>query len=484
MNPQNSREIGERIADAICIFVGYFVATEIALAQHWGRILVVPHVRESVAQSQYSALLVVAILCWLTLTAFTETYRPHRTERLNFLARALTRTLLTWALITITAVFSLKFEYVSRQFIAYFVGASAGFIFVRQLGTTLSLRTLRRSTHRWRTAVVIGDDEATCEHFAALLTATHPMGYQEVVVQTTWRAANHNGNGHGNGKGSQSGYNFDATSFAQFDDVYLIGVNDGADSPAGAEGVLALLKKGKSVHIIPSLLDTRLFRQSLGDVAGIPVLSVSKGELSPIQSAVKRSVDFVLSSILLVVLSPLIGAVALAVKWTSPGSALFRQKRLGLNGEPFTLYKFRTMRADAEQVLKNSPALYEKYVQNNFKLPKGEDPRLTPLGRFLRVTSLDELPQLYNVLIGEMSLVGPRPIVPHEAEQYGDSGMLFMSAKPGMTGHWQVSGRSEIAEYRKRVELDLEYIRDQSLGKDIEILLRTVPAVLRRRGAN
>ena len=261
-------------------------------------------------------------------------------------------------------------------------------------------------------------------------------------------------------------------------------MNDGADSPAGAEGVLALLKNGKSVHIIPSLLDTRLFRQSLGDVAGIPVLSVSKGELSPIQSAVKRTVDFAGCAILLVVLSPLIGAIALVVRRTSPGPALFRQKRLGLKGEPFTLYKFRTMRSDAEQILKSSPALYEKYVQNNFKLPKGEDPRLTPLGKFLRATSLDELPQLFNVLIGEMSLVGPRPIVPHEAVQYGDSGTLFMSAKPGMTGHWQVSGRSEIAEYRKRVELDLEYIRDQSLGKDIEILLRTVPAVLRRRGAN
>jgi exopolysaccharide production protein ExoY len=238
------------------------------------------------------------------------------------------------------------------------------------------------------------------------------------------------------------------------------------------------------VHIIPSLLDTRLFRQSLGDVAGIPVLSVSKGELSPIQSAVKRTVDFVLSSILLVILSPVIGAIAAVVKLTSPGPVLFRQKRLGLNGEPFILFKFRTMRKDAEQVLKNSPALYEKYLQNNFKLPNGEDPRLTPVGKFLRTASLDELPQLFNVLIGEMSLVGPRPIVPHEAIEYGDSGMLFMSAKPGMTGHWQVSGRSEIAEYRKRVELDLEYIRDQSLGKDIEILLRTVPAVLRRRGAS
>jgi lipopolysaccharide/colanic/teichoic acid biosynthesis glycosyltransferase len=142
------------------------------------------------------------------------------------------------------------------------------------------------------------------------------------------------------------------------------------------------------------------------------------------------------------------------------------------------------MRTDAEQILKNSPSLYAKYLKNNFKLPKGEDPRLAPLGRFLRVTSLDELPQLFNVLIGEMSLVGPRPIVPLEAIHYGDSAMLFMSAKPGMTGHWQVSGRSEIAEYHKRVELDLEYIRDQSLGKDLEILMRTVPAVLRRKGAN
>jgi len=271
---------------------------------------------------------------------------------------------------------------------------------------------------------------------------------------------------------------------AGFDDVYLLGVSDGADSPLSAECVLALLKQGKSVHIIPSLLDTRLFRQSLGDVAGIPVLSVSKGELSQVQAAVKRAGDFVLSGVLLIVLSPLMAAVAIAVKLTSPGPALFRQKRLGLEGRPFTLFKFRTMRADAEQILRDTPSLREKYLQNNFKLPKGEDPRLTPLGKFLRATSLDELPQLFNVLIGEMSLVGPRPIVPHEAVEYGDSATLFMSAKPGMTGHWQVSGRSEIAEYRKRVELDLEYIRDQSLGKDFEILLRTVPAVLRRKGAN
>ena len=475
LNPQNSREFAERIADAICIFVGYLVATEIALALHWGRILIIPLGRASEAQSQYSVLLVLGVLSWLTLTAFTETYRPHRTERLKFVAQGLMRTLLTWALITTTAVFSLKFEYVSRQFLGYFVSTSMVFIFSRQLATTLFLRNLRRSAHKWRTAVVLGDDEATCEHFAGLLTAAHPMGYQQVAVQHTKRVTN--------GNGAESGYDFHADSLAQFDDVFLIGVNDGANSPAGAQGVLTLLKQGKSVHIIPSLLNTRLFRQSLGDVAGIPVLSVSKGELNPVQAGVKRAFDFVISALLLIVLSPAMAVIAVAIKLTSPGPALFRQRRLGLNGKPFTFYKFRTMRADAEQILKDSPSLYDKFVKNDFKLPKGEDPRIAPLGRFLRASSLDELPQLFNVLIGEMSLVGPRPVEPPQAVQYGDSATLFMSAKPGMTGHWQVNGRSEI-EDNKRVELDLEYIRDQSLGKDLEILIRTVPAVLRRKGAH
>jgi exopolysaccharide production protein ExoY len=479
LNPQNSREVVERIADAICIVVGYLVATEIALAMHWGRIQIFPHGGASPAQSQYSALLILGILSWLTLTTYTETYQPHRTERLNFLARRLTQTLLIWSLVTITATFALKFEYLSRQFTGYFIAASMVLIFVRQLGTVLALRNLRRSAHKWRTAVVIGDDEATCDHFAGLLTAAHPMGYQRVAVQPGKRGIGCNG-----GNRTESGGDCKCASLEQIDDVYLIGVNDGADGSASAGCMLTLLKQGKSVHLVPSLLDTRLFRQSLGDIAGIPVLSVSKGELTPIQAAVKRTIDLVVSAVLLIALSPVMAAIAAAIKLASPGTVLFRQRRLGLNGKPFTLYKFRTMRADAEKILKNSPSLYAKFLENNFKLPKGEDPRLAPLGRFLRAASLDELPQLFNVLIGEMSLVGPRPIVPHEAVQYGDSAMLFMSAKPGMTGHWQVNGRSEIAEYGKRVELDLEYIRDQSIGKDLEILLRTVPAVLRRKGAN
>ncbi len=478
MNPQNSKELAERIADTICIFVGYFLATVIALAMDLGRIQVFPHGRVSAAQSEYSALLILAILSWLTLTAYTDTYRPHRTERLNFLARKMIQTLLIWSLATFAAIFALKFQYLSRQFTGYFIAASMVLIFFRQQATAIVLRSLRRSAHRWRTAVVVGDDELTCERFAQLLTFAHPMGYQRIDVQPPQRTVDTDGNGAG------SGGNFKAASLKEIDDVYLLGVNDGGNGLASAERMLALLKQGKSVHIVPSLLDTRLFRQSLGDIAGIPVLSVSKGELTLVQAAIKRSLDLVLSALLLVVLSPSMAAIAVAIKLTSPGPVLFRQKRLGLTGEPFTFLKFRTMRADAEQILKNSPALYAKFLRNNFKLPKGEDPRLAPLGRFLRATSLDELPQLFNVLIGQMSLVGPRPVEPPQALQYGDSAKLFMSAKPGMTGHWQVSGRSEIEEYQKRVELDLEYIRDQSIGKDLEILLRTVPVVLGRKGAH
>jgi exopolysaccharide production protein ExoY len=128
--------------------------------------------------------------------------------------------------------------------------------------------------------------------------------------------------------------------------------------------------------------------------------------------------------------------------------------------------------------------LHKRYVQNNYKLPKNDDFRITPIGGLLRTTSLDELPQLFNVLRGDMSLVGPRPIVPSELEKYGDCRGLFMSVKPGLTGNWQINGRSSIEDYSHRAALDLEYIRDQSLRNDVDILLKTIPAVVLRRGAH
>jgi exopolysaccharide biosynthesis polyprenyl glycosylphosphotransferase len=197
----------------------------------------------------------------------------------------------------------------------------------------------------------------------------------------------------------------------------------------------------------------------------------------------KRVLDVVIASTMCVVLAIPILMIALAIKATSPGPVFFMHERYGRNRRLFKMYKFRSMRRDAETTLLNSSVLYEKYTENNFKLPEGSDPRVTPLGHWLRKCSLDELPQLWNVLRGDMSLVGPRPIVPAEAGRYGSAAALLLALKPGMTGLWVVEGRSKIS-YPRRAELELKYVRNWSLWKDLGILLRTIGAVLRCEGAH
>lgn len=201
------------------------------------------------------------------------------------------------------------------------------------------------------------------------------------------------------------------------------------------------------------------------------------------QAQAKRIIDIVSSFLMLVFLSPLFLFIGLMyMQGEQKGRVLYKQKRIGEKGKPFYIYKFRTMVVNAEEVLRSDQKLYAEFVHNGYKLPADQDPRITKIGRFLRETSLDELPQLINVLKGEMSLVGPRPIIAEELEEYAENKPLFLSVKPGMTGLWQVSGRSDLS-YPKRMELELDYIRNQRLGTDILILLKTAGAVLRKQGA-
>jgi len=197
----------------------------------------------------------------------------------------------------------------------------------------------------------------------------------------------------------------------------------------------------------------------------------------------KRCLDLIGSGLGLVVVAPLCALIGTAIKLESRGPVIFGHRRLGQNGRSFKVYKFRSMHADAEQRLRSDPALYARYVANNYKLPEDEDPRLTRMGRVLRKTSLDELPQLLNVWKGEMSLVGPRPIVPEELGEYGRGGASFLSLKPGITGAWQVSGRSRVG-YPDRADIELDYVRNWSLGRDLQIIARTLPAVVAARGAH
>lgn len=196
---------------------------------------------------------------------------------------------------------------------------------------------------------------------------------------------------------------------------------------------------------------------------------------------VKRLVDVVAASLGLIISAPLWLLIALAIRLESGGPVLFRQVRLDHLGRPFTILKFRTMKPDADREKVQFIGANPYRGPRLFKLP--DDPRVTRVGRWLRRTSLDELPQLVNVLRGEMSLVGPRPPVPEEVEHYHGPEFLRLAVRPGITGRWQVSGRSSILPFDQVVQLDLDYIFRWSVLTELQILFRTVPAVLKGHGA-
>ncbi len=194
---------------------------------------------------------------------------------------------------------------------------------------------------------------------------------------------------------------------------------------------------------------------------------------------VKRLVDLVLSTITLLVFSPLFALIALAIRLDSPGCIVYRRRVVGMEGKEFDMYKFRSMVENAEQILQSDEQLRREYYVN-CKLE--QDPRITRVGKFLRITSLDELPQLINVFLGHMTFVGPRPIAPDEIPKYGPAFERFKTVKPGITGLWQICGRSDLP-YEKRVEMDMMYIDQRSILLDLWIIVSTVPAVLLKRGA-
>ena len=198
-----------------------------------------------------------------------------------------------------------------------------------------------------------------------------------------------------------------------------------------------------------------------------------------IRENVKRVFDFILVCLALPFLLPIMGLVALAVKLDSPGPVLFKQLRVGKWGKPFYCFKFRSMYEDAEQ---RKDELLAENEADEVVFKMKNDPRITRVGRYIRKASIDELPQFFNVLRGEMSLVGPRPPVPREVAEYQFDQLRRLDAIPGITGLQQVSGRSELS-FTRWVELDVQYIAEQSLMKDIEILIKTIPAVLTGRGA-
>lgn len=238
---------------------------------------------------------------------------------------------------------------------------------------------------------------------------------------------------------------------------------------------------GIMVHIVPMELKP-IYRDTVfHNIGGMTCLSFVSPALTGRDFWLKRLFDICFASVFLIFTFPIYIVIAIAIKLDSPGSIFYRQTRIGLSGKSFQVWKFRTMRSDADKLQKELEALNENKDGVLFKIK--DDPRITRVGKFLRRYSLDELPQLFNVVLGEMSLVGPRPLPTRDVDKFSERHFIRQEVLPGVTGMWQVSGRSDIIDFDQVMKLDLGYIENWSLWLDFQILVKTVQVVLNKEGA-
>lgn len=238
---------------------------------------------------------------------------------------------------------------------------------------------------------------------------------------------------------------------------------------------------GITVHILPLELKPIDRDVRLGQIGGITCLTFEAPLITGKDFWIKKRFDFFATVLFLMFFFPVYIAISIAIKLDSPGPVFYRQTRIGLGGKEFKVFKFRTMRTDADKLQKKLEALNESKDGILFKIK--DDPRVTKVGKFLRYYSLDELPQLFNVLLGEMSLVGPRPLPTRDVDKFSERHFIRQEVLPGITGMWQVSGRSDIIDFEQVIKLDLTYIENWSLWLDFQILLKTVQVVLNKEGA-
>ena len=224
-------------------------------------------------------------------------------------------------------------------------------------------------------------------------------------------------------------------------------------------------------------------KEGLAYVGTLELTTTSTNEVIKIRSIykyIKRFMDIVLASVGLVVLSPVFLIIAVLIKVESKGKVFFKHKRIGKNGKEIYIYKFRTMVENAEDLIKQFTPEQMKEFKENFKLEN--DPRVTKIGKILRKTSLDELPQLINIIKGDISIIGPRPVISEELEKYGMNKNRFLSVTPGLTGYWAANGRSNTT-YEQRMEMELYYVDNMSFKLDLKVFFKTVLSVLKREGA-
>jgi exopolysaccharide biosynthesis polyprenyl glycosylphosphotransferase len=413
-------------------------------------------------------LLVIYPLGWVIGLALNGLYRPRARWSIRREALDVLRATIAFALVTLSALFVFRWPEVSRAFLLVLFPAQAAVTIVSRALLRLAMERRRRQGKNLRFVLILGAGPRG-QAFAQKLEDHRELGLR--VVGFVDESSEFDPPGQWEYLGPLERLE-DLLHSRVIDEVAIC-------LPFSQWSLIDAIahlceEEGKIVRIPMDVLDHAVTVGRMEELDGTPVYSLVSGPDRAISLTIKRAVDLVFSGAGLVLLSPLLLAIAAAVKLDDGGPVLFRQRRVGVHGRQFSVVKFRSMSVDAEMRLVDVAHLNEIQGQA-FKMTN--DPRVTQVGRLLRRTSLDELPQLINVLLGDMSLVGPRPPLPSEVEGYDLWHRRRLSMKPGITGLWQVRGRSS-ADFDTWVEADLEYIDRWSLWLDFKILLRTIPAAL------
>ena len=367
---------------------------------------------------------------------------------------------------------------VTPLFLIVFWGVSTSTAVFSRLALRATLTLLRKRGRNLRDIVIVGTNDRALE-FARRLVSRQELGYRIIgFVDQDWQAGERlSGTGHTLVCNLESFPRFLRTNVVD-EVVVALPFRTMHDE---ASRIAALCEEqGVTVHVLSNVFNSQRARSAEDEFEGSPLITHATSGVQESQALLKFIFDFTISFLVILFLSPLMLAIIILIKLTSPGPVFFSQRRVGRNKRVFNVYKFRTMVVDAEKRMGEIEHLNE-VSGPVFKIKN--DPRITPIGRVLRKTSMDELPQLFNVLAGQMSLVGPRPLPMRDYEGFNEDWQRRrFSVKPGITCLWQIQGRSSIS-FEKWMELDLQYIDKWSLWLDFQILLQTIPAVLRGSGA-
>ena len=476
-----------RTVTAIVMILDLAVVAGAFLAAHWLRAVALP--RLGIVDSaffpleRYLPLLPAVLLLWGGLLLSSGEYRSHRTVGLWRECGVLARVSLLGAGLLVLAVYLLRIEdalldghAVSRAWIALLTVLAFAGLFLVKLALRVAAATVRRRGYNFRTILILGTGDSA-RSIADSLQRHRYWGYKlkGFLAESPDEVG-----------GSIDGVPVLGTVDDLDEVVVSMPIDEVVCATRNRDEVVEdrILERLRELGICARFALGPAPRGALGprlsELDGVILVTYASVPARLAQLMLKRLADLTIASLLLLLLAPVIGAVSLVILLLYGRPVLFRQLRVGLNGRRFTLFKFRTMEVGAEARRGELEHLNEMDGPA-FKIRR--DPRVTPLGRFLRRTSLDELPQLWNVLIGEMSLVGPRPLVEWEVARLERWQRRRLSMRPGLTCLWQVEGRNDL-DWNRWVELDMQYIDTWSPWLDFKILLRTIPAVVSGRGAS